>query len=154
MFVNKKFLLKYKRLKLCSIDPYRGDPIVMMWIIQVYDLRKILVSYYIKAIIYYTVRSPRLQVQNKRLLFRHKKALCCFSRFISNYLWIFRHFWNYYLLFDTYSDIYLHLYKACLLGSCSWETIRLLKSGLWIICFGHLPNIPGAPRETWARPMG
>jgi hypothetical protein len=34
----------------------------MMWIMQVYDLRKILVSYYIKAIIYYTVRSPRLQV--------------------------------------------------------------------------------------------
>ena len=31
---------------------------------QVYDLRKILVSYYIKAIIYYTVRSPRLQVDN------------------------------------------------------------------------------------------
>jgi hypothetical protein len=28
----------------------------------VYDLRKILVSYYVKAIVYYTVRSPRLQV--------------------------------------------------------------------------------------------
>ncbi len=46
-----------------------------MCIMQVYDLRKILVSYYIKAIIYYTVRSPRLQVQNQRLLvYRHKKA--------------------------------------------------------------------------------
>ncbi|XP_023334859.1 uncharacterized protein LOC111706259 [Eurytemora carolleeae] len=29
--------------------------------LQVYDLRKILVSYYIKSIIYYTVRSPKLQ---------------------------------------------------------------------------------------------
>ena len=29
-------------------------------ILEVYDLRKVLVSYYVKSIIYYTVRSPKL----------------------------------------------------------------------------------------------
>ena len=32
-----------------------------MFNVKVYDLRKILVSYYIKSIVYYTVRSPKLQ---------------------------------------------------------------------------------------------
>jgi hypothetical protein len=31
MFVNKKFLLKYKRLTLCSIDLYRGVHFIIMW---------------------------------------------------------------------------------------------------------------------------
>ena len=30
-------------------------------ILEVYDLRKVLVSYYVKSIIYYTVRSPKLE---------------------------------------------------------------------------------------------
>ena len=29
-------------------------------ILEVYDLRKVLVSYYVKSIIYYTARSPKL----------------------------------------------------------------------------------------------
>jgi hypothetical protein len=88
MLVNKKFLLKYRPTKLCPLDPYRGDPIIM-WIMQVYDLRKILVSYYIKAIIYYTVRSPRLQVQNKRLLYTDTKRPSVVFLFIKGGCWEF-----------------------------------------------------------------
>lgn len=45
----------------CFYLNYNAFQDLYLLYLQVYDLRKILVSYYIKSIIYYTVRSPKLQ---------------------------------------------------------------------------------------------